>query len=329
VDERAPELRVAVVIPTLDRRDSLAETLDSLGTQTLRPDVYVVDNASTDGTSELVAERFPEVTLVRNEENLGFGAAIDRVALSLDADVLVLVNNDVVCEPEFIERIVEPLADPRTAMAGAVLLQYDAPDRIDSAGLELDPTLGAWDLLWDQPLGSLDGARQPVGPCGGAAAYRLSVYKEHGGFDDRLFAYWEDAELAIRLQMAGFSCALASGARALHKHGATLGVSPAQRSLHAFGRGYVMGKFGVSRSPLRRLQSVLLDWPTLLVHLVVRRELEPIRARRRGLRSGRSARVATRPPRLASITLRDAIRRQAQVLGLRVNRELPKHFYET
>ena len=319
---------VAVVIPTLNRRESLAEALNSLTSQTVRPRAFVVDNASTDGTVEMVEERFPEVTVLRNDENLGFGQAIDRVALSLEGEILVLVNNDVVCTPLFVERIVEPFTDPRIGMVSGVLLQDEDPDRIDSAGLELDVTLGSWDFLWNEPIGIL--ARMPgtpVGPCGGAAAFRLDTYKELGGFDKRLFAYWEDVDLAIRFQQAGYDCAVAAGATALHKHGATLGPSPAQRVLHAYGRGYVMAKHGISRRPLRRVQAALLDWPTLAIHLLVRRESEPIAARRRGLRDGRSARSAPPPRRLATVTFREAVRRQARFLRLRIAGRLPRHFY--
>jgi GT2 family glycosyltransferase len=320
-------MRVAVVIPTLDRRDSLAATLESLAAQSVSPDIHVVDNASTDGTAEMVSKRFPEVALVQNDQNLGFGRAIDRVALNLDADVLVLVNNDVVCDPEFVRRIVAPFSDPDVGMVGGVLLQQEAPDLIDSAGLELDPTLGAWDYLWNEPVSVLARrATSPVGPCGGAAAFRLSTYKEVGGFDERLFAYWEDVDLAIRFQVAGWGCALAPGARALHAHGATLGQSRRQRELHAYGRGYVMAKHGVAARPMRRLQAAMLDWPTLLVHLVVRRDPGPLRARRRGLRDGSAVRQRL-PKRLAGITFREALTRQARFLGLRIGGRLPRHFY--
>src|SRR3954451_10356739 len=105
------QMRGTVVIPTLNGRELLAEALSSLQAQTVGVDVVVVDNASTDGTAELVAERFPDVRVVRNDANLGFGRAVNRVALGLDADVLVLVNNDVVCEPTFVERLLAPLAD--------------------------------------------------------------------------------------------------------------------------------------------------------------------------------------------------------------------------
>ena len=96
--------------------------------------VVVVDNASSDGTAEAVAERHPGVRVVRNERNLGFGAAINRAALELDGDLLVLVNNDVVCEPEFLERITAPFADASVGMVAGVLLQASAPGLVDSAG---------------------------------------------------------------------------------------------------------------------------------------------------------------------------------------------------
>lgn len=324
-------MKVAVVIPTLDRRASLAETLESLAGQTLQPEVHVVDNGSSDGTAEMVESRFPEVSVTRNETNLGFGRAIDQVALSLAADVLVVVNNDVVCDTRFVEEIVAPFTDPTIGMAGGVLLQQAAPDRIDSAGLELDPTLGAWDYLWNDSARRLaDGSpAAPAGPCGGAAAYRLSAYRELGGFDKQLFAYWEDVDLAIRFRLAGWACALASDARALHKHGATLGASAEQRNLHAFGRGYLLGKYGIARGARRRVQAALLDWPTLLVHLVVRREAGPIRERRRGLCAGRAQRAPRPPGHLATVTFREALARQTRFLRLRLRGRLPRHFYES
>jgi GT2 family glycosyltransferase len=323
-------VKVAVVIPTLDRRDSLAETLESLAAQTLRPAVHVVDNASTDGTAEMVAERFPWVAVTRNDTNLGFGRAINRVALGLDSDVLVVVNNDVICDREFVERITAPFADAEVGMVGGVLLQQSAPERIDSAGLELDVTLAAWDYLWDRPARLLsDGLPPPVGPCGGAAAYRLSAYRDLGGFDEQLFAYWEDVDLAIRFQQAGWRCALAPGATALHKHGTTLGASAAQRQLHAFGRGYVVGKYGLASDPRKRIEAALLDWPTLLVHLLIRREVAPIRQRRHGLRAGRAHRAPPPPEHLATVTIREALARQTRFLRLRLRGRLPRHFYES
>jgi GT2 family glycosyltransferase len=314
-----------VVIPTLNARDLLRGALESLDRQTRPPTVVVVDNASTDGTAELVAERFPHVRLVRSERNLGFGRAVNLGVREVETDALVLVNNDVVCEPDFVERICEPLGEERVGSAAGVLLQGAAPDRVDSAGIEVDPTLRSFDYLWNRPVTALERASDPLGPCGGAAAYRTRAFREVGGFDETFFAYWEDVDLAIRLRLAGWECRLARRARALHRHGATVGAgSPLARRLESFGRGYVLAKYGVRRGP----RVALLDWPALLVHLVARREAAPIRERLRGLREGRRNGRTIDVRALASVPYRESLRRYAGTLGLRLGRRLPAHFYE-
>lgn len=322
-------MRAVVVIPTLNACALLEEALASIEAQTVPVEAIVVDNASSDGTIEMLATRFSRVTVVRNEENLGFGRAVNRgAAAAADADVIVLVNNDAVCAPDFVAQLLAPFADPAVGMVAGVLLQGAAPELIDSAGIELDTTLGSWDYLWNQPVGALDDALDPVGPCGGAAAYRLRAFRELGGFDEALFAYWEDVDLALRFREAGWRCVLASGARALHRHGQTLGAaSPAARRLEAFGRGYVLAKYRAGGSnPIRRLQIVALDWPVLLVHLVLRREAGPARERLRARSIGLRAPRRPAPLQLATVGFGTALRRQAELLRLRFAGALPAHF---
>jgi len=243
-------MKTCVVIPTLDARTLLAAALESLDRQTRPPDeVVVVDNASSDGTAELLAERFGHVRVVRNERNLGFGAAVNRGAAATEADVLVLVNNDVECEPDFVERLSAPFEDARVGMAAGVLLQGDAPGLVDSAGIELDTTLRSWDALWNRPVSELARASEPVGPCGGAAAYRLDAFRRLGGFDERLFAYGEDVDLALRLRALGWSAAASERARGVHIGGASVGVdSPIQRRLAGFARAFLLRRYGVLRT---------------------------------------------------------------------------------
>lgn len=326
-----PYVRATVVIPTFNGCRLLAETLDSLQRQTAEHDVVVVDNASTDGTIELLAERFPHARLVHLPENVGFGRAVNRGVAAAETDVVVLVNNDVVCEPEFVERLLEPLQDDGVDMVAGVLLQHDRPALVDSAGIELDATLLSWDMGWNRPVSELEPAAEPVGPCGGAAAYRTRAFKEVGGFDETFFAYWEDVDLALRLRLAGHRCVRASGARALHKHGQTLGAaSPAQRRLQAFGRGYVLARYRVAgRSVTTRVEIALLDWPVLLVHLLVRRELGPIRERRRGRRAGLAAPPLRAPIELATVGFGEALGRHIGQLRLRAGGSLPSHFDQT
>jgi len=324
-------VRATVVIPTRDGRALLLDALDSLARQTVEHDVVVVDNASTDGTAEAVAERFPAVRVIRIEENLGFGRAVNRGVETVDTPVVILVNNDVVCEPDFVERMLEPFSDERVGLVAGVLLQHDAPELVDSAGIELDPTLRSWDRFWNRPASELGDVAEPLGPCGGAAAYRVTAWREVGGFDDAFFAYWEDVDLALRLRLAGWRCVQADAARVLHRHGQTLGAaSPAQRRLEAFGRGFVLARYRVGSLGLAtRVKIAALDWPVLAVHLVLRREPGPIRERRRGRREG-LAREPLRPPvELAAVSFGEALGRQARQLSLRFSGRLPEHFRQT
>jgi GT2 family glycosyltransferase len=310
------------VIPTFNARDVLAEALASVAGQA---DVVVVDNGSSDGTAAMVAERFPRVRLVRLETNLGFGRAINRVALTLDHDALVLVNNDTVCSPDFVERICAPLADPGVGMVAGVLVQARQPDRVDSAGVLLDSTMRSWPYLWNAPLGDVSAAvPAPTGPCGGAAAYHMRAFQQVAGFDETLFAYWEDIDLAIRLQEAGWRCAFADDARAEHRHAATLGPrSRAQRELEAFGRGFVLGRY----APLwRRPLAAALDWPNLLTDLR-RGEGYVIGARHRGIRAGRRSAAPPLQRTTPVLTLGQAVRRHLEMRRLDRARALPDYHY--
>ena len=120
---------------------------------------------------------------------------------------------------------------------------------------------------------------------------------------------------------------LAPGARALHEHGQTVGAStPAARRLEAYGRGYVLAKYRVGRTPLRWAQIAALDWPVLGVHLLVRREAAPIRARLRARARGLRSTGAPAPLELATVGFAEALGRQAQQVRLRATGGLPAHF---
>lgn len=318
-----------MVIPTFNARELLAAALESLAGQTLRPDVYVIDNGSSDGTSEMVRERFPDVHLSRLEENRGFGRPINDVAASLEHDVLVLVNNDVVCAPDFVERICAPFADPAVGMVAGVLTQAAAPDRIDSAGIVLDVTLRAWDYLMNGSVGQLGPETPPpVGPCGGAAAYRMSAFRDVGGFDDHLFAYWEDIVLAIELREAGWECALAWDARVEHHHAATLGTaSERQRVLDLFGRGYALGRYTRGARGLAiRAGALAIDLPRLLFIVVTDGHRQPLPARWRGMRAGRRSGARRLRRTALDVGAAETIRMNARMSRLPVFGELPAYF---
>ena len=290
-------MTATVVVPSWNGADRLSRLLPSLGDSA---QVLVVDNGSSDGTTELLATRFPDVDVLRLQRNEGFSRAVNRAALVAAGDVLVLVNDDCVCEPSFVERLAAAVDPGASAvMAAGVLLEAGDPGIVDTAGMELDDTLLVFDYLNGLPVSALDGAAAPLGPSGAAAAFDRSAFLGVGGFDERLFAYWEDVDLVLRLRRAGAVCATAYDARAVHSHSATLGSGSARKNyLVGFGRGYVLRKWDVVHG--RRAAAVVpRELAICAAQLAVDRTTSGFTGRLAGWRAARNAEACAYPAELA------------------------------
>jgi GT2 family glycosyltransferase len=279
-------VRPAIYIPHFNGEARLSRTLESLRRQTRPADVVVVDNGSTDDSVALVRQRFPEVALLELGRNHGFGPALNRAIEWHLADPVILLNNDVECEPRFVEALLEALGDDVDMVAG-VLLQEAAPDRIDSAGVVADVTLMSFDHLHGEPAEAARTAAPPLGPTGGAALYRRAAFDAVGGFDDRIFLYYEDLDLALRLSAAGARCNLAPGARAIHAFSASLGPGSGEKySNTGWGRGYMLRRYGVMSTPRRALRALACEATMCAGQLARDRTAKGIVGRLRGWRAG-------------------------------------------
>jgi GT2 family glycosyltransferase len=225
-------------------------------------------------------------TPIRLESNKGFSLPVNLAARRAVGSVIVLVNDDCVCDPGFADALAGAIEPARgIVMAAGVMRDQRDPGLIDTAGMQLDPTLLVYDYLNGEPLSALAGAADPIGPSAAAAAFDRSAYLDVGGFDERLFAYWEDVDLVLRLLAAGGSCRLAREALGTHEHSATLGSgSSAKNRLMGFGRGYVLRKWRVLTP--RTAPGVLAREATLLAgQAIIDRNLTGLPARVRGWRA--------------------------------------------
>jgi GT2 family glycosyltransferase len=198
-----------VVIPNWNGAHWLPGCLESLAGQTLQPaEIIVVDNGSTDGSLELLRERYPSVQVIELGRNTGFAFAANRGIEAATSDHVALVNTDVELEPDWLERMARALeSDPAAASVASKMMDLRERDRFYDAGdiLRRD---GACEQRgrFRQDDGRYDEPGSVFAACAGAALYRRAVLLSLGGFDERFFAYLEDVDLGLRLRLAGWTC---------------------------------------------------------------------------------------------------------------------------
>ena len=302
-------MRPALYIPSYEGARHLRRVLSSLREQTRPLDVVVVDNGSRDESAAIVSGEFPEVELLALGENLGYGPAVNRALEARPADPLIVLNNDTECEPRFVEALLDGLGEGVHSVAG-VLLQEADPELIDSAGVVADVTLMGFDYLHGEPVEAAAKAADPLGPTGGAALYRRSAFEAVGGFDERIFLYYEDLDLALRLAAAGGRCRLAPKARAIHAYSASLGAGSAEKYARTgWSRGYMLRRYGVMSRPGRALRALAAEGAICAGQLALDRTAKGLTGRLRGWRDGAGLeRRETPKDALLDVTLREALR---------------------
>jgi N-acetylglucosaminyl-diphospho-decaprenol L-rhamnosyltransferase len=310
----------SVVVATVNGGARLERLLTSLDEQTLRPEVIVVANGSRPDALKRAVRKFRDVDFVELPQNVGFSKAVNLGARRAGGRALVLVNDDCVCEPQFVAHLSSALDARRSVvMAAGVLLEARNPSTIDTAGMELDETLLVFDYLNGEPISILDRAvADPIGPSGAAAAFDRDAFLSIGGFDEALFAYWEDVDLVLRLRRAGATCVLAHSARGLHEHSSTLGSGSSEKNrLAGFGRGYVLRKWGVLNAPSRIPKTLAREVAISTAQLLVDGTASGLRGRIAGYAAARSAHPEAYPT--AFVASRDGLGR---TLARRLRRRL-------
>jgi GT2 family glycosyltransferase len=260
--------RTSVLIVAYRTRELLAACLRSIEASSgERVEVVVVDNASGDGTAELVAERFPAVELLTPGENLGFARGVNLAAEHATGDVLVLLNPDTVVHDGALERLAAfARAHPRAGLVGGRTLMPDG--RLDprscwgpvttwsllcfATGLStlakgnrvLDPeSLGGW---------RRDSVREVATVTGCLLAVRRVVWDELDGLDPDFFVYGEDVDLSLRAARLGYRPMITPDAVITHVVGAS-SSDPAEKQLLLFkGKATLARKHG-SRAGLALL----------------------------------------------------------------------------
>ncbi len=217
-------LSIAVVVVNWNAGDYLKKCLQSLKTQTLKPArVLVVDNASTDDSINGLGEEFKDYEIIRLKENTGFAFANNLAVKKADnCDWIAFLNPDAFAASDWLEKLAEAVERfPEYASFGSHMLRHES-DRIDGTGDVYHVCGSAWRR--DHGNQSSSVARETgeiFSPCAAASFIRKDLFVEASGFDENFFAYFEDVDLAFRLQLKGYGSLYVANAVVEHVGSAT------------------------------------------------------------------------------------------------------------
>jgi len=233
----SPVPLVAIIVLTWNQRDLTLDCLASLAEIDYPPDrlrIIVADNGSRDDTVAAIRERFPQVTVLENGDNLGFAEGNNagiRHALQGPADYIMLLNNDTIVHAQMLSVLIETAErDPGIGVITPKIYYYDDPKRIWCAGASLDWTWGgSTRLRADQIDPDPDDKLHEVDFASGCAmCWRRQVVEQVGVLDPRFFIYYEETDWCVRARAADWRIVYQPQAQMWHRVSAAMGAaSPA------------------------------------------------------------------------------------------------------
>ena len=219
--------KVTIIILTWNNKDDTIECLDSLRSLTYPNfDIVLVDNGSTDGSLACISARYPALAIVANEKNLGFAEGNNvgiTYALAKGAEYVLILNNDTVAEPGFLDALMEVAeSDPRIGIIGPKIVYYHNPAKIWSTGGRINLFTGVSTNIRDNDSHeSCQGVKIVDYVSGCALLIKTEAIQRVGLFDKDYFLYLEDSDLNFRAHLQGYLSIVNCDTTILHKAGAS------------------------------------------------------------------------------------------------------------
>lgn len=256
---------VSIIIVSYNTADLTVACLESVfASQRVSYEVFVVDNASQDGSAGIVRKKFPEVRLVANETNRGFGAANNQALQECSGRYVIFLNPDTTVEPDsFFKMAAYMDAHSEVGLAGPRVLNPDGTRQDSVSARYPGHRYGAADI------GHLPGNIACVlGACQIASA---SLLHEIGGFDEDFFLYGEDQDICLRIRKRGLEIGVIDDAFIMHHGGqserGTLPEEVVRKKIRAEYLFYRKHYRPETVSKIRRWQHVQALWRILSLRL--------------------------------------------------------------
>jgi N-acetylglucosaminyl-diphospho-decaprenol L-rhamnosyltransferase len=288
---------IDVVIVAHERYELMASALRHLEAQTVKHHAIVVDDGSANDICMRLRAEWPAVEVLRLDGRRSLSKARNYGVAAGSSEIVVLLDDDVDCRADFLERLLGPFDDPTVGMVASLLLQ-SGEEEIEDMGLTSDPVLAGFPRLRGLPIDRAH-QRKPLlaGPGASAGAYRRAAWEQVGGFDESLGTGSEDVDLALRLRIAGWTAAAEPKAVGVRIGSDPQGYrSPEQRRQQGFGRGYMLRRYGLLRGH-DTPRALVTEAIVVLADLLGSRDMAALRGRLAGWRAGRSCPQLPLPPR--------------------------------
>jgi hypothetical protein len=220
MDSSAKDLPfVTLIVLNYNGRKYLPSCLDSLfKTDYPKFEVIVIDNCSSDNSIEFVKKNYPNVLIIKNNENLGYARAINSAMEIVESEHVVFLNNDIVVEPDWLKQLILHINVKGVAAVNPKILFLDKEKVINAAGGSCD----VYGVGWNRGNGKFDrgqyGVVEEVFYVNGAAMLtRKDVWRDVGPFDERYFLYGEDLDWCWRARLKGYKLLYVPSARIYHQ----------------------------------------------------------------------------------------------------------------
>jgi hypothetical protein len=198
-------------------------------------EIYLIDNGSADDSCKFVSSNYPRVKLIQFKQNFGFAKAYNAAVNTVEADYVVLLNNDTIVDSNFIDYLVEIAeSDGHIGSVGCRIIQLEGSRRYGPVfftgnGLFIGPLFFGSTIGKDAVYSIYETATECVASSAAAVLYRKSLIDAIGLFDADFCADWEDHDLGFRICVAGYHNLYTPRAKVLHKGAASYGVVDSRR----------------------------------------------------------------------------------------------------